>query len=91
MAELQDVLAKVNDIVKKISANKTLIANFKKNPVKLLEQKFGIDLPDEQINKVIDAIKAKLIANQVAGFIDDVSDDKPADILGKIGNLLGKK
>ena len=55
------------------------LANFTKEPVKTLETKFGIDLSDEQINKLVDAIKAKL------------NLDKAGDLLGGIGKLFDKR
>lgn len=45
--------------------------------MKTLESKLGIDLPDEQINKLADAIKAKL------------NMDKAGDIISGIGKLFG--
>ncbi|MBS5879829.1 MAG: hypothetical protein KIC63_06805 [Clostridium sp.] len=76
--DLGNALKKVEELAKKIGADKTLLASFTKEPVKTLETKFGIDLPDEQINKLVDAIKAKL------------NLDQAGDLFGGIGKLLYK-
>lgn len=44
--DLGNALKKVEELAKKIGADKTLLASFTKEPVKTLETKFGIDLPD---------------------------------------------
>ena len=54
------LVGKAEELAKKIGADKQLLASFTREPVKTLEAKLGIDLPDEQLNKLADAIKAKL-------------------------------
>lgn len=44
-----------------------------------MKPNLGVDLPDEQINKLVDAIKAKL------------NLDKAGDLLGGIGKLFDKR
>ena len=73
-----DIQAKVEEIVKKLLSDKTLMDKFEKNPVSVVEQLIGIDLPDQQINQVIHGIKAKLKL------------DKAAGMLGGLGKLFGK-
>ena len=75
---LGGALEKAEELAKKIGADKDLLASFTKDPVKTLESKLGIDLPDEQIKKLADAIKAKL------------NLDKAGDLLGGVGKLFGK-
>ncbi len=69
---------KIEQAAKKLMADKTLMAKFESNPVSVIEQLIGIDLPDQQINQVIDGIKAKIKLDQVG------------DMLGGIGKLFGK-
>ena len=69
-----DIKAKIEEIVEKIKNDKNFAADFQKDPVKAVERVVGVDLPDDQINAVIDGIKAKI-------SVDDVKD--------KIGGLLG--
>ena len=70
---------KVDDIVDKIKSDKTLMTRFKSEPVKVVEELIGMDLPDDQIEKLADAVKAK------------IDLDKIGDLLGGLGGLFGKK
>lgn len=64
-----DIKAKIEEIVKKLQSDKTLMDKFQKDPVKALEGLIGIDLPDDQINAVITGIKAKLAASGAANLL----------------------
>jgi len=79
---LEDLKKKAETIIKSLSGNKDLLASFTKDPVATLEKTFNIDLPDEQINQLIELIKGKL--GNVAGKA--VS----SGILGKLKSLFGK-
>ncbi|MBQ8787144.1 MAG: hypothetical protein IJZ61_05875 [Oscillospiraceae bacterium] len=70
-----DIKAKIEELVEKVKNDKNFAADFKADPVKAVEKVIGVDLPDDQINKVIDGVKAKI-------SVDDVKD--------KVGGLLGK-
>ena len=74
-----DIKAKISEIVEKLQENKPLLDSFMKDPIKTLESKFNIDLPDEKIQPLVEGIKAKLTL------------DKAKDVLGGLGGLLGKK
>ena len=74
-----DIKAKVEEIVKKLLADKSLMARFERNPASVIEELIGIDLPDDQINQVVEAVKARIKLDQVG------------DALGAIGGLFGKK
>ncbi|MBE5785473.1 MAG: hypothetical protein E7330_06690 [Clostridiales bacterium] len=76
--DLNELLGKAGDLAKKIGADKDLLTNFKKDPVKTLESKLGIDLPDDQVKKLADAILAKLNA------------EKAGEFLGGLGKMFGK-
>ena len=78
-----DIQKIINDVIAKLKADDNLLEKFKTNPVKVLEDLIGIDLPDDKINAVIDGIKAKL-------NLDDLAD-KAGDIMGALGGLFGKK
>ena len=73
-----DIKAKIEEIVKKLTSDKNLMTKFERNPVSVIEELVGIDLPDAQINQLIDGIKAKIKLDQVG------------DVLGGIGKLFGK-
>ena len=61
-----DIQAIITEALEKLNANQDLVKEFMANPVKTLEEKLGIDLPDDQINAVIDGIKAKLNLDDAA-------------------------
>lgn len=76
----------VKEIIAKVEA-KLGDAAFKKalqtNPGKALEQLLGIDLPEEQINAVMAAVKTKLGADGIK--------DAGEKLGGILGGILGKK
>lgn len=74
-----DIKAKIEEIVEKVKGDKDIQENFKKDPIKTIEGIAGVDLPEDQIEKVIDAVKAKI-------SFDDIGDK-----LGGLGKLFGKK
>lgn len=74
-----DIKEKIEEIVKKIKADKDIAAKFKKDPIKTIEGILGVDLPDEMLEKVVDGVKAKLTGDQLG------------DIAGKLSGLFGKK
>ena len=78
-----DIQKIINDVVAKLTGNPDLIKSFLSNPVQLLEKTFGIDLPDDQINKVIEGVKEKLELDKL-----DISD--AAGLLGKLKGFFGK-
>ena len=55
-----DIKAKVTEIVNKLMQDEDLLKKWKKNPTSVLEEYIGIDLPDAQVNQLVDAIEAKL-------------------------------
>ncbi len=69
---------KINEIVEKVKNDKNIAKKFADNPIATVEGLIGIDLPDDQIKKIVDGIKAK------------ISLDKAGDLLGGIGGLFGK-
>ena len=71
-----DIKAKVNELVEKIKGNPAMLERFKKEPVKVVEELLGIDLPDDQIKQVADLVKAKIDLEKAGSFL---------------GGLFGKK
>ena len=78
-----DIQKIITDVVAKLTGNPDLIKSFLSNPVELLEKTFGIDLPDDQINQVIEGVKGKLDLSNI-----DLND--AAGLLGKLKGLFGK-
>ncbi|MBO5299838.1 MAG: hypothetical protein J6B51_07160 [Clostridia bacterium] len=76
----------VERVVKMLKEDDSLLKRFKTEPVMVLEEIIGKDLPDEKIEEVIDLIKAKLAADKLDDTVDDIKD-----ALGGLKNLFGKK
>ena len=64
-----DIKAKIEEIVKKLQSDKTLLASFQSEPV---EKLLDINLPDEMIEKVVEGVKAKIKVDDVKGILDGV-------------------
>lgn len=64
-----DIKAKIEEIVKKLQSDKALQEAFRKDPVKALESLLGVDLPDDQINAIINGVKAKLDLDKLSGAL----------------------
>ncbi len=78
----QDITKYVEQVVKKLTGNNSLIEQFKKNPVKIVTDILGIKLDDQLIQAVIKAVQGKL-------NIEDVAKNA-GGILGKLKSLFGK-
>ncbi len=74
-AVCMDIKAKIDEIVNKVKNDKDFGKKFKDSPIKAVEGIIGVDLPDDQIEKVVDGVKAKV-------KLDDIGD--------KVGDLFGK-
>ena len=74
-----DIKAKIEEIVEKVKSNPAMLKKFQSNPVGVVEDLLGVDLPDDIIEKIVDGVKAK------------ISIDKVGDALGALGGLFGKK
>ena len=73
-----DIKKKVEELVEKIQKNPKLLKEFKEDPVKVVEELTGLDLPDDDIKKLAELVKAK------------IDLDKVGDLLGGLGGLLKK-
>ena len=74
-----DIKEKIEAIVEKVKKNPAMLKKFQTEPVKVVEELVGMDLPDELIEKIVDGVKAK------------ITMDKVGDALDAIGGLFGKK
>ena len=71
-----DIKAKIEELVNKIKSDKNLLAKFQKDPVSTVEELLGIDLPNDQVEKIVDGIKATIDLDKLGGML---------------GGLFGKK
>ncbi|MBQ8249451.1 MAG: hypothetical protein IJY93_06180 [Clostridia bacterium] len=79
---MDKIKEKIEEVVAKLKGDDKLMEKFKSDPIKTLEGIIGIDLPDDMISKVVDGVKAKLAAGDLADKADDVKD--------AIGGLFSK-
>ena len=70
-----DIKKIIEELVKKIKGDKDIGEKFQKNPVKTVEGLIGVDLPDDQLNAVVEGVKAKV-------NLDGITD--------KLGGLFGR-
>ncbi len=75
----EQIKDKIEEIVEKIKADKDIAADFQRDPISTVEKLIGIDLPNDQLEAVVNGIKAK------------IDLDKVGNILGGLGGLFGKK
>ena len=71
---MEEIKAKIEEVVKKISSDKEFANNFKKDPVVAVEKVLGVDLPDEAIQKIIDGVKAKMTADTAKSIMNKAMD-----------------
>lgn len=71
-SKMIDVKAKVEEIVGKISKDKGLQENFRKEPVKTVEGLLGVDLPDDVVKKVVDGVKGKISVDKVSDAVSSL-------------------
>ncbi len=70
-----DIKKKIEELVDKIKGDKDLGAKFEKDPVGVVEGLIGVDLPNDQVEKIVDGVKAKINLDKLGG---------------KLGGLFGK-
>ena len=74
-AELKE---KLDEIVEKIKSDDKIMEKFQKDPIAALEELLEVDLPNDQIKALAEAVKTKL----------DL--EKLGNALGGLGKLFGK-
>lgn len=71
-----DIKAKIDELVDKIKNDKSLTSKFQSDPIGTVEGLLGVDLPNDQIEKIVDGIKAKISMDKIGSAL---------------GGLFGKK
>lgn len=61
-----DIKEKITEVAQKLISDKNLMEKFEKNPVKVIEDVLGMDLPDDVVEKIIDGVKAKLSVDSLS-------------------------
>ncbi len=62
-----DIKGKIDEIVGKLKSDKDLMAKFSSNPIGTVEGLIGVDLPDDQVQGIVDGIKAKINLDSIGG------------------------
>ncbi|MBQ3408205.1 MAG: hypothetical protein IJH12_03250 [Clostridia bacterium] len=57
---MEEIKKKVEEIINKVKNDGDFANKFKDDPVKAVEGVVGMDLPDDQINNIVDMVKAKV-------------------------------
>lgn len=73
-----DIKKNVEEVVNELKKDPKMLEKFSKDPVPVVEKLVGMDLPDDQVNKVVDLVKAK------------VNLDKASSLLGGLSGMLKK-
>ena len=68
----------IEDVVAKIKADKNIAAKFQKDPIGTVEKLLDVDLPNEQLEPLVEAVKTK------------INLDNIGDMIGGFGKLFGK-
>ncbi len=79
---MDEIKEKIEAVIAKLKGDGNLMAKFKSNPIAALEDILGVDIPDDIAKKVVDGVKAKLAAGDIADKADDIKD--------AIGGLFSK-
>ena len=66
---MQNIKEKVEQIVAKLRADDKLLEKFQTNPAAVIEEYVGVNLPDDQVNALVEGIKAKLTADKLTSAL----------------------
>jgi len=64
-----DIKKNVEELVQKLQKNPGLLADFREDPIPVVEQLVGMDLPDDQIRQLAELIRAKLDLDKVGNLL----------------------
>ena len=69
---MDEIKAKIEELVSKLTKDASLKALFAKDPIQAVEKVLGVDLPDEQVKKIVAGVKAKMTGDQIAGAVNSL-------------------
>ncbi len=73
---MENIQKKIEEVMEKIQGSDDLLEQFKDDPTPVIEKIIGKDLPDDMVEKVVDAVKSKIAL------------DKAGDLLGSLKKLF---
>ena len=62
-----EIKERIEEIVEKIKSDKDIADKFQKDPISTVEELIGLDLPNDQIEALVDGVKAKINLDKLAG------------------------
>ena len=68
---MENLKEKIEEIVEKVKNDPNFAKKFQEEPVKALEEVMGVDLPDDQINQILETVKAKVNLDN-SGIMDKI-------------------
>lgn len=71
----------VGKLIEIIQDDDKFEAKFDANPAKAIEEVIGVDLPDDTVNMIVKAVKAKELQ---LDNLDDMLESKGKELLGKL-------
>lgn len=71
-----DIKKMISDAVDKIKNDKDLASKFQKDPIGTVESLIGVDLPNDQIEKIVEGIQAKLNLDKLGGALGGIFGKK---------------
>ena len=81
----KNIMEYANKAIEAFKGDSNLLSGFSVNPAEIIEKILGIDLPDDIIKKVIEAVNKLL-----AGGALDAAKDAIGGIAGEAANAAGK-
>ena len=69
---MEDLKAKIEEIINKVKNDGDFAKKFQEDPVKAVEGIVGVDLPDDQINNIVDGVKAKINLDDASGIVGKI-------------------
>ena len=64
----------IEEIVNKVKNDKDFANKFKKNPSEAVENVLGINIPNDKVDEIIQAVKLKLSNDNIKDAVKDVGD-----------------
>ena len=63
-----DIKAKISEITDKVKNDKDFSSKFQSDPVSAVEGLLGVDIPNDQVEKIVDGVKAKISLDKLGGL-----------------------
>lgn len=69
---IDDIKEMIEKVVERVTKEDDLKELFEKEPIKAIEKVLGVDLPDEKLEAIVDAVKAKISIDKLSSVADSV-------------------